>query len=160
MTLTKEIETIITPVLERMGVDLVLGTFIRERNGRVLRLLIERKGATPETGSGVDLGLCAAVSREVGAALDVDDALGDSYNLEVSSPGVERPLVGPRDFERFSGRPATISTKGPVDGRRKFKGTILGVENDAVVLRPDGGKRVTIPNELIKKANLVFDAKV
>ena len=160
MTLTREIETIIAPVLDRMGVDLVLGTFAREHGGKVLRLFIERKGATPEKGSGVDLGLCAAVSREVGAALEIDDLVDGAYNLEVSSPGIERPLVQPRDYERFAGRVASVTTKGPVEGRRKFRGTIRGYENNAVVLDLEDGSRATIPNELIKKANLVFDAKV
>ena len=135
MMWTKEIEAIIAPVLDRMGVDLVQGMFSGERGGRVLRLLIERKGATPETGSGVDLGLCAEVSREVGAALDVNDVIGDAYNLEVSSPGIERPLIRPQDFERFSGRPAIVVTKGAVSGRRKFSGKLLGFEKSLPAYR-------------------------
>ena len=160
MTLSTEIETIIAPVLDRMEIDLVQGTFVREHGGKVLRLFIERKGATPESGSGVDLGLCAAVSREVGAALEVDDVIDSTYSLEVSSPGIERPLVRPQDYVRFSGKTATVTTKGPVDGRRKFRGTIRGYEDDAVLLEMEDGSRAAIPNELIKKANLVFDAKV
>ncbi len=160
MNLTKDIEAIIVPVLERMGVDLVLGTFVREPSGKVLRLFIEKKGATPKSGSGVDLGLCAQVSREVGAALDVSDKIADAYSLEVSSPGIERPLVKPEDFVRFAGSQAVITTKGPVDGSRKFQGRLLGVEDGKVVMESSGAKRVTIPNELIKKANLVFEAKV
>jgi ribosome maturation factor RimP len=160
MNLTNEIEAIITPVLNRLGVDLVLGTFVREPGGKVLRLFIEKKGATPETGSGVDLGLCATVSREVSAALDVGETISDAYSLEVSSPGVERPLVRPQDFDRFAGRQAVVSTKGPVEGRRKFLGVLRGCKNGAVVMELQGAKRVIIPNELIKKANLVFDAKV
>ena len=155
-----EIEAAVTPTLERLGVDLVLLTYGREQAGKVLRLFIERKGANPETGSGVDLALCASVSREVSAALDVNDVIGDAYNLEVSSPGIERPLVHPEDFVRFSGRPAMVTTKGPVEGRRKFRGTLRGFEKDAVLVEGEDGRLSAIPNELIKKANLVFDAKV
>jgi ribosome maturation factor RimP len=160
MNLMNNIEAIIAPVLDRMGVDLVLAAFVREPTGKVLRLFIEKKGATPDSGSGVDLGLCAAVSREVEAALDLDDKIADTYSLEVSSPGVERPLVRPGDFDRFAGRPAMVSTKGPVDGSRKFQGILVGFNDGKVVMELPGARRVAIPNELIKKANLVFDAKV
>ena len=87
MTLTKEIEAIIVPVLDRMGVDLVMGAFTREHGGNVLRLFIERKGADLQSGSGVDIALCASVSREVGAALDVEERIEAAYSLEVSSQG-------------------------------------------------------------------------
>lgn len=155
-----EIEAIITPVLDRMGVDLVLGAVAKEHGAKVLRLYIERKGATPETGSGVDLGLCASVSREVGAVLEVDDVIGDAYNLEVSSPGLDRPLVRAQDFDKFSGRVACVTTRGPIEGKRKFQGLLRGYEKEAVLIEVEDGKLVAIPNELIKKANLVFDAKV
>ena len=101
--LPKNIEASIEPVLDRMDLTLVQGTFCRERSGKVLRLLIERRDATPEKGSGVDLGLCASVSQEIGTQLDATDAIEEAYTLEVSSPGIERPLVRNSDFVRFRG---------------------------------------------------------
>ena len=161
MTLSLELEKSITPVLERMGVSLVLGTFQREGGGRVLRLFIERADADPDTGSGVDLGLCAEVSREVGYALDVSDAIDEAYRLEVSSPGIERPLVRPEDYSRFKGRKARIVTREAVEGKRKFEGMLLGFEDGAVSIELGEDKRVLlIPNEIIKTANLVFEDKV
>ncbi len=155
------IEKAILPVLEQMEVELVLATFVKEHGDKVLRLMIERKGSTPEGGSGVDLALCADVSRKVSAVLDVSDVIvADSYRLEVSSPGIERPLVNLKDFERFVGMKAVVVTKGPVDGCRKFRGTLCGIRDNTVKLEISSDKHVAIPNELIKKANLVFDAKV
>jgi ribosome maturation factor RimP len=157
--LPKKIETYITPVLERMGLTLVLGTFHRERGGRVLRLLIERQDAAPETGSGVDVNLCATVSREVSTALDVADAVEEHYTLEVSSPGIERPLVHESDFERFSGRLVKIKTKKPLDGMRTFEGVLNGIEKESVSLTSTRNREILIPNGMIQKAHLVFDDK-
>jgi ribosome maturation factor RimP len=157
MALAGKIEEIVVPALNRFGVELVMGSFRREKSGKVLRLLIERKGASPEAGSGVDVGLCADVSKELSALLDVSDAVNGPYTLEVSSPGIERPLVRLGDFERFVGRPASIETKQPVEGRRSFKGTLLGVENGAVMLTTKNHQRIAIPRDDIKKANLVFE---
>lgn len=161
MMLSLELEKTILPVLERMGVNLVLGTFRREGAGKVLRLFIERQGADPDKGSGVDVELCARVSREIGYTLDVSDVLDDdAYRLEVSSPGIERPLVKPADFERFSGRKAKIVTRQAIEGRRSFTGVLNGLEGDAVSMDLGGEDRMLIPNEIIKKANLVFEYKV
>ncbi len=158
MTLSGNIEKIVLPVLDRQGLDLVVGTFRREKSGKVLRLLIERKGADPDTGSGVDVGLCAAVSREIGAALDVSDVVPEAYTLEVSSPGIERPLIRLEDFKRFIGRRASIKTRKPVQGRKTFKGRLNGVE-DAAVLIDIGKQNIAIPSDVIKNANLVFELK-
>jgi ribosome maturation factor RimP len=143
-----------------MGVRLVLGTFRREGGGKVLRLFIERLDVDPDGGSGVNLGLCAEVSREVGYALDASDVIDDAYRLEVSSPGIERPLICLEDFSRFAGRKAKIVTRAAVDESRRFKGILRGLEGEAVVVEISEDKRVLIPNEIIKKANLVFEDKV
>jgi ribosome maturation factor RimP len=125
----------------------------------VLRLLIERQGADPDTGSGVDVGLCASVSRELSAVLDVSDPVAGSYTLEVSSPGIERPLVRQSDFERFIGKVASIKTSVPVLGRRTFKGRLKGVKNGAVLLEGADNQSIAIPGDVIKKANLVFELR-
>ena len=146
-------------MLDRLGVVLVMGSFGREKTGRVLRLFIERPGANPNAGSGVDVDLCASVSREVGAALDISDAVLEPYTLEVSSPGIERPLVQLDDYERFTGRIASIKTREPVSGRRSFKGRLRGVSKDEVLLEAANNEHIAIPCGVIKKANLVFEFK-
>lgn len=157
MKLDEKIEAIVTPVLDRLGVVLVQGSFRREKGGKILRLLIERKGADPDTGSGVDVGLCADVSRELSAALDVTDAVDDAYTLEVSSPGIERPLVRLSDFERFAGKNVAIKTRKVIMGRRTFRGRLDGVKDNRVLLVAADNKPIAIPSDVIKKANLVFE---
>ena len=105
----------------------------------------------------MDVGLCASVSRELSAVLDASDAVTGSYTLEVSSPGIERPLVRLSDFERFVGKIASIKTSEPVLGRRTFKGRLNGVENGAVLLEAADNQCIAIPGDVIKKANLVFE---
>jgi ribosome maturation factor RimP len=159
MLLSAKIEAQIKPVLERYGCDLVVGAFLNEKNGRVLRLFIERSGATAEDGPGVDLGLCASVSRDLSAVLDVADVIDKAYTLEVSSPGIERPLVRSADYERFKGQIISLKTKRAVDGHRRFKGLLDGLRDGIVTLKTGKDQIVTIPHEQIAKANLVFDPK-
>jgi ribosome maturation factor RimP len=157
VTLPAEIESIVLAVLDRHDCDLVQGMFFREKNGRVLRLLIERRGTDPDRGSGVDLGLCSEVSREVGETLEVGETIDTAYVLEVSSPGIERPLVKREDFERFAGRSIVLKTKRAIEGRRRFKGILKGQNDGIVTIKLKGGQTVSIPDDLVQKANLVFE---
>lgn len=159
MAIWNDIEKVVLPVLERYGCDLVLGTFQTEQSGWVLRLLIERKGADPDAGAGVDLKLCSSVSRDLSAELDVEETIDRPYTLEVSSPGVERPLVRREDYERFSGREIKLKTVRAVEGRRTFRGLLGGVSNGAVRLSGADGGTIEVPLKLVEKANLVFEPK-
>ena len=159
MVLSAKIEAVVLPVVSRYGCNLVLGSFHREKNGYVLRLLVERIDTTPEKGSGVDLGLCASISRDIGTALEVEDAIDKKYVLEVSSAGLERPLVHIKDYEKYQGRTAELKTKRAIDGHRRFKGTLEAASDGVVTVRVRGGQIVTIPHEFIAKANLVFEPK-
>lgn len=123
--------------------------FRREPGGRILRVFIDKPG-------GVTLDDCQALSRQLSQWLDEVDLIADSYNLEVSSPGIERPLTKPRDFVRFAGHRVHVRTFGPIDGRRNFKGELLGLEEEAVVLRLDDGD-VQIPMEQVAKARLMAE---
>lgn len=136
------------------GVELVDARFVTQR-GAVLRVLIER--VTDGEGSGVTLADCQAVSRDLSTALDVEDgaAPGGAYRLEVSSPGVERPLFTERDYERFAGREVKVQTAQPHGGRRRFTGVLEGIEDGLVTLTVDG-QRVSLPHGDITKAHLVF----
>lgn len=151
------IEAVAVPVLDRHDCQMVQATFRRERAGRVLRLLVERRGTDPDQGSGVDHTLCAEISRDLGAVIDVEDLIKGAYTMEVSSAGLERPLTKLEDYNRFVGRTAAITTADAIAGRRRFKGVLKGIDAGVVVLRASDGKSVTIPADSIKKANLVFE---
>jgi ribosome maturation factor RimP len=118
---------------------------------RVLRIFIDKAG-------GVSHGDCEWISRHVGEVLDAEDMVpGDSYTLEVSSPGVERPLSKPRDFERNRGSRIKVVLRDPIDGSRLFDGVLAESSADAIVLEPQPGRRLAIPLSNIKKANLKFE---
>ncbi len=152
-----KIEAVVKPLIERHGCELVLSIFQREGPGWVLRLLIERKGLGADCGSGVDHQLCASISRDAGTALEVEDIIEQAYVLEVSSPGIERPLVRESDFERFAGRLAKVKLYRSIDGKKRFSGVINGICAGEVKITTDGGDVVVVPFEAIAKANLVFD---
>lgn len=142
------IEEYAGPLLETMGLELVEIQFRREGHGWVLRFFIDRE-------QGVTLDDCAAVSREIGTWLDVEDLIEQAYHLEVSSPGLERPLKKPEDFERFSGRKARIKLREPRDARRVFTGTLESVQGDGITLLVDE-RPVRIDFEEIAKARLAL----
>ncbi len=145
-TVVDSVLELATPVAEELGLELVEVQFRREGRGWVLRLIIDS-----EAGIGIDQ--CAAVNREVGRILEVEDFIDHAYNLEVSSPGLDRPLKKREDFERFAGRLAKLTTHEPVDGQHVFVGKIEGMANDAVMLKM--GKEVkAVPYSLISKARL------
>ena len=117
--------------------------------GTILRLYIDKQG-------GVTLDDCAHVSEGVSAMLDVEDPIESAYHLEVSSPGLDRPLRKPADFARYKGRRVRVKTYGPVDGagnRKVFVGQLLGFENELVRIDVDGTP-YNVPHAAIAKANL------
>ena len=118
---------------------------------RFVRISIDK----PE---GVTHGDCETVSQQVGTILDVEDVVpGGRYTLEVSSPGVERKLFKPEDYQRFQGKKAKIALRDPVDGRRNWDGTLAGFENGEVLLEVQPGKTIRFPLEQVQKANLKFE---
>lgn len=152
------LETIISPVCLTQGVELVCVQYASEEGGPVLRVLIELPQAeTLPKGVGVTLENCTRVSRELSPLLDEhEDLVEGAYRLEVSSAGVERPLVKARDFERFVGREVRLSTKKPLEQRKNFSGTLLGMHEDSVSLRVEQEQELRIPLREIAKAHLVF----
>lgn len=153
---TARVRNLIESLCETEGLELVHVEHQRERGGRKLRLYIDKPG-------GVTLDDCVYVSRQSGDLLDVcTDSMGP-YNLEVSSPGPDRPLGKTADFERFKGKTAHIRTIQPVDGRKNFKGVLLGLSEEIVMLLVDD-KTIFIPLDEISRARLVdyrpdFDAE-
>ena len=148
--LLEEIRQVAEPILQSEGLELVDLEYQREAQGWVLRFYIDRDG-------GVTVEDCAEVSGELGAVLEVRDLIANPYVLEVSSPGLTRPLKKPEDFKKFQNRPVKIKTFEPIDGRRNFKGMLLGLEGEKVRLEMEG-QLYEIPLEGIAKANLEIES--
>jgi ribosome maturation factor RimP len=141
-------------VVESHGLEVFDIQLRRESTGWVVRVFIDRPGpsGTPEDSVGIED--CAAVSRELSTILDVEEPLDRAYTLEVSSPGLDRPLRGARDFERFTGRAAKIVLDEPVNGQSAFAGRIRGVEDGTLVFEAEGRKWHRIALTKIKRARL------
>ena len=129
-------------------------TMRREGRQHVLRVVLDRPGpaATPE--DSVSIADCERVSHELGTVLDVEDLLPDSYTLEVSSPGLDRPLRDAEDYRRFAGRLAKIVTREPVERQTAFAGRLRGLDGDEVLFEREGGRMVRLPLSLISRARL------
>jgi ribosome maturation factor RimP len=141
---------IIEPSLEAMGYRVVRVAFLGA--GRTtLQVMVERLDDAPMT---VDD--CSEISRSVSALLDVADPIADPYMLEVSSPGIDRPLVRPEDYDRFAGFEARIELTEPVGGRKRFRGRLLGRAADHVRLAGGDNSEVSLPLASIAKAKLVL----
>ena len=125
---------------------------------RMLRVFLDKPGAASgDPLAGVTHGDCANFSREFGTILDVEDVIpGAHYTLEVSSPGVERKLTKPRDFERFQGKKAKVTLRAPVENQRHWEGTLAGFA-DGVVSLEAAGRQIRFPFDQVEKANLKFE---
>ena len=153
---TADVARIVAPSVEAMGYELVR-VHLSGGGQPTLQVMVERADRGEMT---VDH--CAEVSRAVSALLDVEDPIPGAYTLEVSSPGIDRPLTRPEDFDRFAGFEAKLETRRPVDGRRRFRGTVMGRAGDAgdrVAMRIDqdgAAATVEIPLEAVHRAKLVL----
>jgi ribosome maturation factor RimP len=144
------IEAMIAPTLDAMGYALVRLRFTG--GGRqTLQVMAERRD-----GGGMTVDDCAELSRTISALLDVEDPLPGAYLLEVSSPGIDRPLVRPADYERFAGHEAAIETTRPIAGRKRFHGRIGGLAESGVRLELAEGEAVVVPLADIHRAKLVL----
>jgi ribosome maturation factor RimP len=143
-----EIRRILDPILESMGLALWDMEFQKQGPKWLLRIYIDR-----ETG-GVTLSDCETVSRDMSAALDVEDIIPHAYTLEVSSPGLDRTLSTPEHFARFAGSTVRIKTYQPVDGQKVFRGKLLGMDEGMVNVELETKKVLGIPLSNITKASL------
>ncbi len=146
--LIQEISQLVEEIVKSEKMELVDVTFRREAPGWVLRILIDKPG-------GVSLDDCTFISRQLGDVLDVRDLIHYPYHLEVSSPGLNRPLKKEADFKRFVGERIVIKTAAPIAGRKMFKGMLSACQDNAVYMIVDGNP-VTIPFSMIEKANLEY----
>ncbi len=146
----ERVGAVVGPLAEAEGLELVAVEFQRETAGWILRVYLDKAG-------GITLDDCQRVSHQLGDLLDVEDLIDHAYTLEVSSPGLDRPLVAEADFLRFAGRQVRIQTETPVEGQRRFRGRLLGIAAGAVQLELEGGRQVAIPHAAIEKARLVVE---
>src|SRR5207249_3095314 len=132
------------------GLELVHAEVAGPEGRPVVRVFIDKPG-------GVTHDDCSDVSTQLSTVLDVEDFIHSAYTLEVSSPGLERGLYKPADYERFAGRTARIKLRVPLNGQRNFRGRIAGIDNDSVILDDRTSGRVRIPLGDVAKANLEVD---
>jgi ribosome maturation factor RimP len=149
MDLSERIQGLIEPSVDDLGYDIVR-VLIMGKDQVVVQIMAEHKD-----GQGMTADNCATISRAVSALLEVDDPIQGAYTLEVSSPGLDRPLVRLGDFERFQGLEAKIEINRPLDGRRRFRGQLLGVDGDTVKILVDGVE-VDLSHPDIHKAKLLM----
>jgi len=151
--IAQRVSTLLEPLVAREGFELVEVEWQREGPGWVLRLYVDRPG-------GITIEHCQELSRTVETILDVEDFIEPSYQLEVSSPGVERPLRKPEHFQRFAGERVQVKTFGPVgagqEARKSWTGTLKGFEDGAVLVEADGHLH-RIPHGKIAKAHVEYD---
>jgi len=136
------------------GLDVFDVQFRREAAGMVLRVQIDRPGPGATAEDSVSVEDCAHVSRDLSAVLDVEDVVPMAYTLEVSSPGLDRPLRQLDDYRRFAGRRAKLVMRQPIDGQGFFKGRLGGVDGGDVLIDGDDGRRRRVPSAAISRANL------
>jgi ribosome maturation factor RimP len=143
------LQTAIEPAVTALGYELVGTEFLSQGRHSLLRIYID-------SAAGITLDDCEKVSRQISAVLDVEDPIQGHYTLEVSSPGLERPLFRPEHYERFAGNEVQVRLKVPVEGRRKFKGRLLGLRDGDVAIATETGE-LSFAFADIERAQLVPD---
>lgn len=144
----EKVTQLIEPTVQALDLELWGVEHASQGKYSVLRIFIERE-------AGVTIDDCERVSRQVSAIFDVEDPIAGEYTLEVSSPGIDRLLFTPQQFQRYRGEEVSVRMRTPVDGRRKFKGTLTDVVDDIIHIQVDGSD-FELPHGDIEKANIVY----
>ena len=151
--IVEKVKELLQPILEEGNFELVDIEFVREPVGWVLRIYADR----PE--GGITISDSQWISERIGTVLDVEDVIPHSYNLEVSSPGLDRPLKSQKDFERHKGIVVKIKTTEPLDNQRNFKGEVVSTSKEGVTIHDvSRNAEVEIPYEKIKSARVDIDS--
>jgi ribosome maturation factor RimP len=154
----KEVGDLVRPVVEAAGLELWEVSLGLQGGRRILRVMVDRAGGA-ENGGGVDLDTIAATSQRLSRRLDLEGFEQDRpYELEVSSPGLERALREPRHFERSVGQQVKVKTVEPVDGRRVHEGALVSADAEAIVIASEGGE-LRVPYDGVASARTVFEWK-
>ena len=150
----EQVRDIAGRVAASYGLELFDVQFRREASGMVLRIQIDRPGPAASADDSVSVEDCANVSRDLSAILDVDDVVPTAYVLEVSSPGLDRPLRKAEDYERFAGRRAKLVMREKIDGQGYFRGQLGGLEDGHVLIEGEDKRTHRVPLDVITRANL------
>jgi len=150
----EQVREIANRVAAGYGIEIFDVQFRREAGGMILRIQIDRPGPAATAEESVSVEDCATISREMSAILDVEEIVPSEYILEVSSPGLDRPLRSADDYRRFTGRRAKVVTREPVDGQTFLRGTLGGVDEDCVIIDGEDHKRHRVRVDAIRRANL------
>jgi ribosome maturation factor RimP len=157
-SVVEKIQAIAERVAASEGIEIVDVQLLGGGGSRVLRLFIDRPVSGSDKSVGVSHADCELMSQQVGTILDVEDIIpGGKYTLEVSSPGVERKLSRPRDFERFTGQKIKVTLREPVEEKTHWMGLLSGFAAGIITLEPFPGKTIQFPLEQVEKANLKFE---
>jgi ribosome maturation factor RimP len=146
--ITKRLHEVADPLAEHLGMEVVEIVFVDARRRPTIRVFVDKDG-------GVTLDDCAEMSRRIGAALDETDVMPGPYNLEVSSPGAERPFSSLKQYQRNLNKPVEVVLQEPIDNRSHLKGTLVEVDPERIVVHTDEGHPVEVPLSRIKRANRV-----
>ncbi|MBF6056962.1 MULTISPECIES: ribosome maturation factor RimP [Thiomicrorhabdus] len=150
MTLEEKLENSLRPTIESMGFEFWGIEYMPAGRHSTLRVYVDRED------SGITVDDCADISHQVSAILDVEDPISGAYNLEVSSPGMDRTLFRPEQYQRYQGQTVQVRTSTTVLGRKRFKGPMVSVDESKIGVEVDG-ELYEIPFDLIEKANLVAE---
>jgi len=148
---SREIESVIEPVVTGLGYEFIGAQFGQAENGQTLRIFID-----VDNENGIVVEDCVAVSRQLSAVLDVEDSIASAYQLEVSSPGIDRPLFTPDQFQRQVNETIKVKMAVAVDGRRNFKGRLISVKDESALVEVDGID-YQLPVTDIEEANVVAE---
>lgn len=147
---TERLTTLLEPEIEALGYELVGIDIHGAGRKQTVRIYIDHSG-------GVGLGDCETVSRQVSAVLDVEDPIPDAYNLEVSSPGLDRPIFKPGDYDRFRGERIRLRLREQWEGRRRLRGVLGGLAGEFVRIQEADGSDLEVPLDRIERARLDLD---
>ena len=147
----REVGSLVEPILEEMGYELVNVEYVSSGGRWILRLFVDKEG-------GVTIGDCARISEEIGDLIDVKEIIRHEYHLEVSSPGLDRPLTKEKDLSRAMGKRVKVRLVTPLNGRRNFAGVLVHYRDGILHLKVDG-QDVDLPWADVQKANLMFEFK-
>ena len=143
---TKTVKELVRSVAEGLGYEMVGVEYLDARGGALLRVYIDSP-------NGITVDDCGEVSRQLGAVMDVEDPIPGNYTLEISSPGTDRPLFELSDYEKFVGQTVKIRMRSDQEGRKRFKGVILGLEQNDIILEMEEGQ-VNLPFDMVDSARL------
>jgi ribosome maturation factor RimP len=154
LTPLERIREIAARVADAYGLEIDDVVMRREGKQDILRIIVDRPGPASTAEESVSVGDCETVSHELSTILDVEELLPDNYTLEVSSPGLDRPLRKQDDYRRFEGRRAKIVTREPIERQTAFAGRLRGLDGDDVLFESEGGRIVRLPLSMISRARL------